>query len=378
MDAGTPSVATRLGQLQAWLAEDPENPVLLADACDTAIAAGAHEDAQVHLATANRLRLDAADWGFRQARLCIARRELARGAALLQQLTATEGEHPVLVHDLAYVRLLQGDAQACCALAQPWLDQDIEPQTLAALQALWLRAMHMAGRVREAWDWVRQRRTKTLPAQVRGVASLLAIDAEDFAAARKLAESALAVHPMQPEALVARATVALAEQQVEAARGWLAQALQANAEDGRTWSMLGLASLQAREFALAQAQLERAVQAMPGHIGSWHALGWARLVQQDGPGAQQAFEQALALDRNFAESHGALGLVLALRGERAAAARHLALAERLDPRNVSGRFAQALLRGEAGDAARLQALAHRLLDRPGFFGSNLRDWMRKR
>ncbi|NML42935.1 tetratricopeptide repeat protein [Ramlibacter sp. G-1-2-2] len=378
MDASTHSSAARLGQLQAWLAEDPDNPALLADACDSAIAAGAHEEAQAHLATASRLRLDPAAWSFRQARLCIARRELERAAELLQQLAATEGEHPVLAHDFAYVRLLQGDAETCRSLLEPWLTRDCAPQPLEAIQALWLRAMHASGLVEDAWSWLQQQEAARLPAGLRGVASLLAVDAEDFAAARTLAEAALAVHPMHPEALVARATVALAEQQVESARGWLAQALQANSDDGRTWSMLGLASLQAREFALAQAQLERAVQALPRHIGSWHALGWACLLQQDLPGAHQAFAQALALDRNFAESHGAVGLVLALRGHREAAQGQLALAARLDPRNVTGRFAQALLRGEIGDAARLQALAHRLLDRPGFFGGKLRDSMPKR
>lgn len=378
MDLATPSPAARLQQLQAWLAADPDNPALLADACDTAIAAGAHEDAQAHLAAASRLRLDPPGWAFRLARLCIVRRELERGGALLQQLAAAEGPHAVLAHDLAYVRLLQGEFEASCALLDDWVARDLEPQLQAAVQALWLRAMHRAGRVQEAWRWVRQQDAPRMPAAVRGVASLLAVDADDFAAARALAEAALAAQALQPEALVARATVALAEQQIEAARGWLALALQCNADDGRTWAMLGLASLQSREFALAQAQLERAVQAMPGHIGSWHALGWSRLVQGDLPGAQQAFDGALALDRNFAESQGASGLMLALRGEREAAGRQLALAMRLDPRNVTGPFAQALLRGEVKDAQSLQALAQRLLGGPGFLGAAMHGWGVKR
>jgi Flp pilus assembly protein TadD len=97
----------------------------------------------------------------------------------------------------------------------------------------------------------------------------------------------------------------------------------------------------------------------------WDGAG---LLQQDLAGARKAFEQALALDGNFAESHGALGLLLALQGDAGRAERQLAIAARLDPSNVTGRFAQAILRGEAADAERLQALVQRLLDRPGPFG----------
>ena len=115
---------------------------------------------------------------------------------------------------------------------------------------------------------------------------------------------------------------------------------------------------------------------MPGHIGSWHALGWTRLLLRDLADARGAFEQALALDGSFAESHGAMGLVLALQGDAAQAGRHLAIAGRLDPRNVSGRFAEAVLRCEAADPQRLQALVARLLDRPGLFGGRLADAVR--
>lgn len=376
MDLGTSPSATRLARLQAWLAEDPDNPALLADACDTAIAAGEHAQAQAHIARAQALRLDPTGWAFRQARLCIVKRELGRGASLLESLSATEGPHPVLAHDLAYVRLLQQDFEGCRLLLQPWLERDLPTADAEAIQVLWLRAAHALGAVQDAWDWARQRDAAgTLQPLARGVASLLAVDAGDFAKAQLLADSTLAMHPMLPEALVARATVALAQRQLAAARGWLAQALQSNAEDGRTWSMLGLASLHAGELELAQSQLERAVCFMPRHIGTWHGLGWARLLQRDEAGALQAFEAALVLDRNFAETHGALGLVLAMRGDSAPAERHLALAQRLDPRNVTGRFAQALLRGEAADARGLQVLARRLLDRPGFFGGKLRDWV---
>lgn len=361
--------SARLARLEAYLGEDPDNPALLADACDTALAAGQHARALAHLAAAERLALDPAAWLWRRARLCIAQRDLAAAAESLEQLRISVGAHPVLDHDRAYVRFLAQDYEACRALVAPWLQDPAAGEHLEAVQVLWLRATHALGLIEEGWDWVNaQRNAGELGSAAQGIASLVAVDADDFTSAKTLADAALARHPTQSEALVARATVALAERDGPAATRWLALALQQNPDDGRTWSMLGLASLQAQQLSLSQSQLERAAALMPGHIGTWHALGWSRLLQRDQVNARKAFEQALALDGNFAESHGALGLVLALQGDAAQAERHLAIAGRLDPRNVSGRFAQALQRGEAADPERLQALVARLLDRPGLFG----------
>jgi tetratricopeptide (TPR) repeat protein len=362
------SAAARLMRLERYLQEDPANAALLADACDAAIEAGEHAHALVHLAAAAGLGLDPQAWTFRRARLCIAQRDLERAGELLESLRAAMGQHPVLAHDLAYVAFLQDDFSRCRELLQPWLDDGtpggaMPADELEALQVLCLRATHRLGLVQEGWTWARDRAAegKLLPA-AQGVASLLAIDADDFGAASALADTALDSHPLQGEALVARATVALAQRETSLAGKLLARALEGNADDGRTWSTLGFASLQAQDLERAETQFERALRTMTAHIGTWHALGWTRLLRQDLAGALRAFQEALALDHNFAESHGALGLVLGLRGDGAQAEHHLAVADRLDPQNVTGRYARALLKGEAGEVQRLQDWVARLLE----------------
>jgi Flp pilus assembly protein TadD len=175
------------------------------------------------------------------------------------------------------------------------------------------------------------------------------------------------------EALVARATVAMAEGDTVSAFGALRPALEARPDDGRTWSTLGMASLQARDVVGARSQFARASQLMPGHIGTWHGLGWSCLLLSDRAGALSAFQRALALDENFAESHGAVGLVLALGRRTEQAEYHLLRAERLDRRNLTSRYARALARGQAQDAQALRHLAEKLLDRPGLFGRRLID-----
>jgi tetratricopeptide (TPR) repeat protein len=381
MNQAVPSAdALRAERLARYLREDPRNPALLADACDAALAAGLHDDAAANIAAAEALGLEPAAWTFRRARLCIVQRKLADATRLLHRVQAIVGEHPGVAHDLAYVHLLQGDYPACRALLAPWLAddagaaEDIAPETLEAVQVLWLRASHRLQLLEQAWAWLEQQLARGLlrPAGC-GVASLIALDLERFDAARALADRALADRPLQLEALVARACVALAERDTGRAIELLETALQCNPEDGRAWSALGLCSLQANELPLAQARFERALRSLETHIGTWHALGWSRLLQQDTAGALQAFRQALQLDRNFAESHGAVGLVLAVAGDPAGAEQHLERAHRLDPANVTGRYARALLAGQACDLSRLLALADRLLDRPGLDGAKLGD-----
>lgn len=371
--------AARARQLHGYWQQDPTNAALLTEACEAAMAAGWHAQATALIDAAESLGLDPLAWTFRRAQSCLARRRLDEAQALLERVQAMGGGHPAVAHDLACTHLLRGEAQACREALAPWLagtsaQGDLSPPELEALQVLWLRATHRLQLLEEAWQWQHHlgEQGRLQPA-AQGVASLVAVDLDRFPQALALADAALAVRPLQVEALVARASVALAERDLARALPLLQRALQCNPDDGRTWSTLGLCSLLARDLPRAQAQLERAVGAMPGHVGTWHTLGWVRLLQQDSAGALQAFRQALALDRNFAESHGAVGLVLALRGETAQAAHHLQLAQRLDPANVTGRYAQALLAGEAGDLSRLAALAVRLLDRPGFGAGKLSD-----
>lgn len=374
MSVASSPAAGRLRRLAAWLEQDPSNAALLADACDAAIACGAHGEAERFLAAAERLALDPAPWQFRRAQLAIARRELAQAAELLEGLRAITGEGPVLAHDLAYVRLLQGDFEACRAVVQPWLEAARAggPEQLGPLQLLWLRAMHRLQRLDEAMEWANARLAAgMLQPRALGAASLIALDQAQFDVAREWADAALAADAQQVEALVARGCVALASGEAERATALLEQALRHNAEDGRTWSALGMASLLAGRLPLAQSQLQQAVRHMPDHVGSWHALGWACLLQGNHAEALAAFRAALEIDRNFGETHGALGLVLALSGQHEAARHHLEVADRLEPANVTGRYARALLAGEAGGREAVERLALRLLDRRGFFGGTL-------
>lgn len=368
----------RLAQLERYLAEDPVNSALLADVFDEAIAAGRFDRATTHLQAAQEQGLENPGWISRAARLAIATGAWTHALEHLDRLHAKAGDHPAISHDVAFVRLRTGDFAACRSELEPWL-RNAEPRgvdlhTLGPLQVLWLRATHHMGQLEEATDWAKEQLAQgTLHPAAAGVAALIAIDLGEFVLARQLLQPTIDTGSSVAEGLLARASIAIAERDHDAAVTVLRQALELNPEEGRTWATLGMANLQARDFAQARVQFARATALMPGHVGTWHGLGWTCLLLHDLPAALSAFQQALAMDPAFGESHGAVGLTLLLAGRRDEAEPHLERADRLDRHNVTSRYARALLAGRAQDRAALRDLAARLLDRPGVFRPRLSD-----
>jgi Flp pilus assembly protein TadD len=345
------SASGRLDRLAACLQHDPDNAALLADACDAALACGRHEAVESFLSSAERLSLQAPEWQHRRAHWCIARRDLPQARSLLEDLAGRNGQHPVLMHDLAHVHLLQGDAAGAHALLAPWAEDDFDEPDLPqeAMQALWLRACHGLGRIDEAWDWARRvQAAGRLQPQAAGVASLVALDQEDLAAAAALADLALAADGMQQEALVTRGSLALAAGRAEEATHWLESALRRNEDDGRTWSALGFASLLVQDFPSARQRLERAVVSLTGDAQTWQALAWTCLLLQDTDGALAAFRSAVDADGGSAESQASLGLALVLSGRREEAEPFLLRAEELEPDDGLAAMARALASGSMG------------------------------
>jgi Flp pilus assembly protein TadD len=365
----------RLALLERYLEEDPGNLSLLADACDEAMQAGASDRAAEHLEAARRLGALTPEWIARAARIAMARRRWEEAMPLLHRLQELAGDQPAIAHDIAFVHFSQGEFAACRTALAPWLEQPSAPETCSALQVLWLRASHHLGAHAEAAQWAHeQAERECLQPDAAGVASLIALDLGDFVRAKVLATQAMEAAAPLPEALLARASVAIAERDLRSAHALLRRALDLNPQEGRTWSTLGMASLQAQDLPQARVQFARATALMPGHIGTWHGLGWTCLLLQDLPAALAAFHQALSLDPNFAESHGAVGLALAQAGRKQEAEPYLARADRLDRGNVTARFARALADGsKLHDRAALRDLAAHLLDRPGAFKPRLSD-----
>jgi Tfp pilus assembly protein PilF len=375
----SPGPLDRLDRLEAYLRDDPQNIVLLADAFETALRGGAVDRAEFHLRHGQALKQDADAWALREAHWLLAQHRFTEARAVLARLQAAAATQPVerqalVAHDLAYVDLREGRHAEGAASLQQWLEHaEVAGAPRAAIQALWLRLMHRAGQLDEAMQWVRPRIEQgTLAPEALGVASLMALDAEDTMSSHQWSEAALRQQGVCPEALVARASTALAQRDARTARELLAHALARHPTDGRTLSALGFCELLERRWDAARAAFEQALAVMPEHIGTWHGLGWTALSAGDVAGARRAFEEALARDRNFAESHGGLAVVQALGGETEAAQASIERALRLDPQSLAPRYAQAVISGEARDLPALRRLARRALgNRPAPLGRTM-------
>jgi tetratricopeptide (TPR) repeat protein len=356
-----------LDRFEEYLRDDAQNLHLLADAFDTALRIGQWGRAQKHLTEAKALVGADPVWRLREAHWLMAKQQHEQAHDLLCSLAA-EPQHPdslrpVIAHDLALISLRRGDVTGGIAVLAPWLES--LPATSpadSALQSMWLRLLHHAGRCESAMAWATGRwEVQQLPASAAGVASLIALDSGDFEDCLRWADFALQRIPAHMEALVARAAMGLAQRDARTARRLLRVAMHHNDQDGRVWSTLGFTELLERRMPAARDSFEQAVRYMPTHIGTWHGLGWTALLQQDFDAARKAFEAAMALDRNFGETHGALAVVFATQGDPALAFESVERALRLDRNSLSARYAQSFLNGEMSNADALERLAEGLL-----------------
>ena len=85
-------------------------------------------------------------------------------------------------------------------------------------------------------------------------------------------------------------------------------------------------------------------------------LGWLQLLSEQLDASSGSFSQAIELDRSFAEGHGGMAALAALRGDNQKAQQLIEVAERLDPECLGSRFARSVLLGAQGDAQAAQQL----------------------
>ncbi|WP_050465685.1 tetratricopeptide repeat protein [Herbaspirillum autotrophicum] len=358
----SPAVHNRLDRLLAFLKEDAGNDVLRVDAFEIALASGNLTVAADLIKQADQLQSSPEMWRMRAANLSIAQGRHEEAASILVALRNQVGEHPSFAQNLGLIASLRSDYQTCFDEIKSWAD--VEPATAIdpGLQELWLRCLHHLGRQELALRWTEERKAvSTLSLQALGIASLIALDANQLDKAREWAEQAISAGAVSVEAFLTASAMALMQQDANQASDYAQQVLQVQANNGRAWSSLGLAQMLNLELGNARASLEQATTFMPGHIGSWHALGWACLLQKDYAAAQRAFDTALELDHNFGETHGGLAVIAAMQGQSTVAKEHARRAQGLDPAGMSAQYALALLDGSINDEQSVRDFARKLM-----------------
>lgn len=349
----------KLARLLGFLSQDPENDRLRGEVFQVALESGDFAEAAYHLATAREARPGEAAWRQREAHLALAQGRFAEAQDLLLELVDQSPDEPSFRWDLAYTHF----ALKAFAPAQEAAARLIEDPAVGALAfALWLRCAHHLGQLKEGLEAFTAALThRSMSAEAYGVASLMAFDAFKAAEARSWSALALQAEPGQHEALVVQGSLALGRAEAPAALALFQRALDHHPVDGRTWSGLAFGRFLALDFPGALHAFRQAVTFMPDHVGTWIGYGWCQVMAGELPAALATFEHAVALDRNFAESHGALAVALARLNQRAEAEREIEIALKLDPKSLSARYAQAILTGEADNSAAFQRMAQRVL-----------------
>jgi tetratricopeptide (TPR) repeat protein len=375
------AAAARLGRLEHYLLQDPNNVPLLEDAYSAAFDAGEWDRARFHLRHAVALGASGNIWVFRESRLDMATRQWADARGRLEALLAAPDLAPdardAVIHDLAFVAFREGDFVRAREILAPMLEPVDASPAPAAMQMLWLRTLHHAGDLEGAIDWARSRLASgALTPEGAGVASLAAIDLGHLELAQGWADTALKANGELLEALVSRGTIALARFESDKARATLARALMIHPEDGRTWSALGFVDLLEQKLPKAAYDFHQAIRFMPEHVGTWNGLGWTSILERQFTAAASAFERAIELDRNFGESHGGLAVAYANLGRKEEAEDAIARATGLDKTSLAAQYAKAILSGEVRDAQSIQRLAARLLGRRAApAGGVIADWL---
>jgi tetratricopeptide (TPR) repeat protein len=329
---------SKFESLRRYFDADPDNARLRRDCVDAAVAAG--EFGFIRELAEKRLASMPADpeAQFDRATALIGLKDFAGAIDALRPLDATI---PGVRFNTGLCLFMLGNY----AEARPYFSAGYDAGERSAGQLrLYIRALHFIGDFDTATAIIKDNSALIASdSELAGVCAMLAVDTSDIVAGKRFAQISLAGNPNNIDALVAAGTLSSVEMQFPQARAAYERALEVQPENSRAWVGLGMLAMGDRNFPAAIAQLERGLATMPGHIGSWHALAWAHLFGGDIDAAEKVFTHALELNRNFSESHGALGVIAAMRGDRASAERFIEIAERLDPKGMTAKYASTLL-----------------------------------
>lgn len=333
----------QLDRLLGFLSVDPDNPSLLIDAIETALAVPALDVAQRLIAQLAEVRPGSFEAGYFAATLAMIERDFATAAELLTPLVAA-GAPPNARFNLSWSLAMQGEKSAALDLL------DAETTGLIPSAAmLRTQLLHEAGEFEAALEFG-SAALEQYPddAGLNSAIATLALDLEDEALARACA----ARGGDHPEALAAAGVLDLQDGDSAAARTRFDRSIAIREHNPRAWVGRGLTRLVENDPAAAAQDIDRGAQQFGDHIGSWIAAGFAHFLAGDIPAAAQRFERAYAIDPNFAESHGSLAVIDAARGDRDSALRRIEVALRLDRQCFSAVLAKIMIDAESPEAAR--------------------------
>jgi tetratricopeptide (TPR) repeat protein len=329
------------------LAADPRNVDLACEIIDQYLAQYQYDDAQSLLNQLDSSLLEEPGILFRQARLGLILGDYPIASKNLTQLINNgEDGNVALWHDLGFCQLCMRETQAAkdtVAQAVQRFGESVELDLLSS--RIEMIESHFDSALAYADKALINAPEHTT---ALGLKALALLDMGEPDKAFEVAIACLQLYPDQYEALLVAGTVQLWRKQAEQSANYFMRALERHSGSGRALSGYGQVLMLQQQLQPARAVLQQATAAMPEHLGTWHALAWAELLTGDLASAERSYQSAFEIDRNFAETHGGLALVDAIKGNHVEAEQAVKRALRLNPQCLTALYAQTLLLSDSG------------------------------
>lgn len=336
----------QLQRFTAFYEQDKSNMQLCLDCFEIALKLGEFDKAQTFLDSirAEGVTDPAIDFAF--SKLHLARGEYLIAQQVLEHLVNQGIVNLGVIYNLAWASLNLSEFDKAIELIDSVAEQVSQ---YPAIQLIKVRALHNKQEFALASAVCSEYLAMENSAEGLGLLALVQLDSGDNVAAKSSAEKAIAINPYNHEALVTLSSIALEEQDLEAAYPFINANPKLIQQSGRMALNHGQALMLELRFGEAEQALTCASQLMSQHIGTWHALAWVKIVLNKIDEAKRCFETAMEIDRNFAESHGGLAVVAVMQGQLELANKLTKTALRLDPNSSSGQYAESLLLERSGN-----------------------------
>ena len=365
-EVSTPSAdgeKAKLKQLLQFLDVDPDNCKLICEVAELSIRLGLLDQAKGLLLKGECVHPENCSIKYCFGVLYVAQGDFDAAEQCFSSLLNVSGLSNFARYNLAHVKLLKLDLDAAEHLLANHIS--VIQQDVPNVKSLSSRILHHQGKLAQATEMIESYlRANADDSEALGLAGLLALDLENYAAATGYAEKSLQINPGNVEAMVVKATVALADANLEAAEAIYTRALELNRDSGRAWVGLGLACMAQQKMEDAESNMIQGMRLMSSHVGSWIALAWCQIGMYKLLEARDSLGRAVDINRNFDEAHGGLAVVDVLEGKLDSARESIKKALGLNPRSFSAHFANSLIASSSGDIDRAEKIVRRLMNAP--------------
>ncbi len=348
--------SARLARLLDFVAADPQNVNLLSDAAHLAFDENNFEVCASLIQQCEGKGLPDALMNL-GGLLAMVQSQFETAISCFEKLIKDDADSdPVVLHNIAYAQAMLGHYD----VAVETLSEKVLATVPTAI-VLKMRVLQHLTRQEEAIALGRQCANHPVAASdVRGALAIALLDDGDKEGAR----AAAAACPHSTDGLAVLGLIELDDVKLEDAHSKFDQAIVLNQRNGRAHLGQGLAYFSEHQFDPAIVHLDQGAHLLVSYPNAWVAAGWAYLLTQQFGIARQRFEQAIAVDRGFAEAHGALAVLNVYEKNFAEAERLADVAARLNSECLAAALAKNLLLRRDAQPAEIQSLQLAWLQTP--------------